>query len=809
MQAARLIPGISEHASLRPPPPTDNPSRFRYCEPKTGPGIPIYRADYRPGGCLMPYRYRYTVWDGTQDVPDLDADDILDNLTDDLMNFGDLQHALRNLMQRGMRDQDGDRTQGLRDLLQQLRQQRRDQLDRFNMSSVFDDLRQKLDEILDMEQNTLNRRLDEAGQQGQQQDGQQQGGDGEQSPEGGQESPSGEQSGDQSGQQGQQGQQQRGQQSPSGQQSGGQRGQQGQQSPGQQQPGQPGQQDREGQEGGAPQDGNEFADMLRNIAQRKQDFLENLPEDVPGQVKELQNYEFMEPEAQERFNELLESLKKAMTETFFKDMYDQIANMSPEDMQRMKDMVNDLNQMLQDRMNGQEPNFDEFMQKYGDLFGDNPPQSLDELVAQMQHQMGQMQSLLDSMPGDMRQQLQELLSDKIGDPEMQQGLNQLAQNLEYMYPMRDLRNQYPFRGDEQLDLQGAMQLMEQMQSIDEVERQLERTQYGGEIDDIDLDKLEQLLGEEARETIDQLREFLEILEEAGYIRKKGNSWELTPRGTRKIGQRALAEIYAQLKKGAFGKHEIEYAGHGSERTDTTKIYEYGDPLYLDIQKTMMNSMYREGPGTPLRLQPDDFEVNRTEFQTQTATVIMLDLSWSMALRGSFQSAKKVALALNNLISSQYARDSLYIIGFSAYARELKADELPYVRWDESVLGTNMHHALMIAQKLLAKHTQGTRQIIMISDGEPTAHLERGRSYFAYPPSPVTIRETLKEVKRCTQKDITINTFMLDRNYYLKEFVNQVARINKGRVFYTTPDKLGEYILVDYVASKKKKVGGAA
>jgi uncharacterized protein with von Willebrand factor type A (vWA) domain len=218
-------------------------------------------------------------------------------------------------------------------------------------------------------------------------------------------------------------------------------------------------------------------------------------------------------------------------------------------------------------------------------------------------------------------------------------------------------------------------------------------------------------------------------------------------------------------------------------------------------------MYREGPGLPIRLQQDDFEVSRTELLTQTATVIMLDLSWSMALRGSFQAAKKVALALNNLISSQFQRDSLYIIGFSAYARELKADQLPYVRWDESVLGTNMHHALMIAQSLLSKHKQGTRQIIMISDGEPTAHLERGRSYFAYPPSPITIRETLKEVKRCTQKNITINTFMLDRNYYLKEFVNQVARINKGRVFYTTPDKLGEYILVDYVASKRKKLAG--
>ncbi|HMO95834.1 MAG TPA: hypothetical protein PKD27_06910, partial [Tepidiformaceae bacterium] len=485
----------------------------------------------------MVQRYRYSMWDGTQDVPDLQADDILDNLTDDLMNFGDLQHALRNMMQRGMRNPQGDRMQGLRDLLQQLRQQRRQQLDRFDLSSIFDDLKRQLDEIVDMEKNTIDRRLDEAGVPPK--DGQ----PGEQ----GQQSPQGQQGGEQ--QAGSQGQQS-GRQQQGGQQN--QEGQPGQQ--GQQQPGTP----------------NEFADMLRNIANRKKDFLEQLPEDVAGQVKELQNYEFMDPEAQARFNELLESLKKAMMDTFFKDMYNQIANMSPEDLQRMKDMVRDLNQMLQDKMAGKEPNFDQFMQQYGDLFGDNPPQSLDELIAQMQHQMGQMQSLLDSLPGDMRQQLQDLLGDKIGDPQLQQQLNDLAQNLEYLYPMRDLRNQYPFRGEEEIDLQSAMQLMDQMQSIDELERQLERTQYGGEIDDIDADKLEELLGPEARETLDQLKQFLEILEEAGYIRKKGNQWELTPRGTRKIGQRALIEIYNQLKADSFGKHQVRESGTGGERTDTTK-----------------------------------------------------------------------------------------------------------------------------------------------------------------------------------------------------------------------------------------------
>ncbi len=737
----------------------------------------------------MPSRFRYSLWDGTQEVADLDPDEVLDNLSDDLMNFGDLQHALRNLLQRGVRSPNGDRTQGLRDLLQQLRQQRRQQLDRFDLNSVFDQLREQLDEILDMEHNTLDQRLEEAGppQGGEGQEGQQ-GDQSDGSPQDGEGQPQGGEQGQPSNEGGQPGDGQPGE---------GQQGEQGQQ----------GSQSGGSGQGSVPT--SEFADMLRNIANRKQEFLQELPEDTAGQVRKLQDYEFMDPDAQAKFNELVESLRQAMMNTFFKDLSDQIANMSPEDLERLKNMTKDLNQMIQDKMAGNEPDFDSFMQQYGDLFGDNPPQSLDELVAQMQQQMGQMQSLLGSLPGDMRQQLQDLLSDKIGDPELQQGLNELAQNLEYLFPMRDQRNQYPFRGEEQLDLDAAMELMRHMQSIDEVERQLERTQYGGEIDDIDADQLEELLGPEARDTLDELRKFLEILEEAGYIRKKGSGWELTPRGTRKIGQRALVELYAQLKADSFGKHEVHANGFGGERTDDTKLYEFGDPFHLDIKRTIMNSLHREGIGTPINLRPDDFEVARSELVTQTATVIMLDLSWSMALRGSFQAAKKVALALNNLISSQFQRDSLYIIGFSAYARELKAEDLPYVRWDESVLGTNMHHALMIAERLLARHTQGTRQIIMISDGEPTAHLENGRSYFAYPPSPITIRETLKAVKRCTRKNITINTFMLDRNQYLKDFVNQVARINKGRVFYTTPDKLGEYILVDYVAQKRKHLTGMA
>src|SRR3990170_4488035 len=325
------------------------------------------------------------------------------------------------------------------------------------------------------------------------------------------------------------------------------------------------------------------------------------------------------------------------------------------------------------------------------------------------------------------------------------------------------------------------------------------------MDQVDIDQLRELLGDDAVQSFEDLKQLLEVLEQAGCIRREGDEWQMTPRGTRMIGQNALQEIYRQLKAQGIGAHPLPESGRHGERLDESKPYEFGDPFHLDMRQTIMNAIEREGRGSPVHLEPNDFEIYRSELVTTTTTVLMVDLSWSMALRGSFQAAKKVALALQNLIKAQYPKDSLYVIGFSAYARELKSYELPYVRWDESVLGTNMHHAFMLAERLLAKHRGGSRQILMISDGEPTAHLEHGRSQFAYPPSPMTIRETLKAVKRCTQKGIVINTFMLDRNYYLKEFVNNIAKMNKGRVFYTTPDRLGEYILVDYVQHKRKRI----
>ena len=698
---------------------------------------------------------RYTEWDGSQ-KPELDADDILGAISEDLMEFGDLQQAMRYLMQRGMDTNDGNYIRGLRDLLRQLKNQRNQRLERYDMGSVMEDIKRQLEEILQMERDTI----DDWMNQDQAQDDSQKFMDNLMKDL---ESPSS--SGE---------------------------------------PGEGNEQQGEGdqQQSGGAED-NFSNKLLGDIGKQNKEFIDGLPDDAAGKVRALEDYEFLNAEAQKKFLKLLDQLRKSMTQSFFKDVENMIKNMSDGDLERMKNMVRDLNEMLVKKIAGEDPGFEEFMQKYGDMFGDNPPKSLDELLEQMQQQMAATQSLFNSMSPEQQQQLQDMMSDKFGDPELNAELAKLAKEMDFLNPQG---KRYDFSGDQEIDLQAAMELMREMQQLDELEQQMQRAQYDGKVDSIDPNKVEELLGKEAAENLEEMKRLMEVLEKAGYVRKDGNKWELTPRGTRSLGQKALGEIYARLKKQSLGNHAVPEEGRFGERVEESKVYEYGDPFHLHMPRTIRNALDREGPGAPINLQTQDFEIYRSELITQTATVLMVDLSWSMALRGSFQSAKKVAMALHNLISSAYPRDSLYVLGFSAYAKEIKAHDLPYLQYDDYLLGTNMQHALILAEKLLAKHQQGTRQVIMITDGEPTAHLEEGRPVFAYPPTPATINRTLKAIRSCTTKGITINTFMLDQSYYLKAFVEQMTRINGGRVFYTEPHKLGEYILVDYVQNKRKKLG---
>ena len=755
--------------------------------------------------------YRYSRWDGSQQLAPFDPEELIEQLSDDLLADGDLRSGLQRMMQMGYRNQSGDRMMGLQQLLERLRQQRQQQLNQFQLNDVLKDIQEKLDEVLRTERSGIERRLNDARERterGSQPEGSPTSGN--QGDDDGQ--PRGQQDASQEGQQnaGQQAPQQ-GSRSPQGQ-----RGARSQGSQGQQQ-GSRAQQGGQGEQGGEPQAGSDAGDqpnggldpeqlrrMVEQMAARKQQFLDDLPKDVGGAVKALTDYEFMDPEAQRLFQELLEMLQQQVMQSYFQGMRQGLQNVTPEDVRRTNEMLRELNEMLRERQEGGNPDFQNFMQRFGDFF---PPgmQNLDDLVQHLQQRMAAMQSLMDSMSPQQRRELQELMEGMFQDESMQQELAELAMNLEQLYPMGSMRRQYPFQGDDSLSFAEAMRLMQEMQEMDQLEKQLQRARDPNALDQIDAERVRDLLGEEAYQSLEQLKQLTKLLEEAGYITKKGNRWELTPRAIRKIGQKALRDIFQHLKRDSFGKHESRFRGAGGERIDDSKVYEFGDSFLLDLQRTVMNGVMRQGQGSNVKLTPDDFEVYRTELLTQCSTVLLLDMSRSMFLRGCITSAKKVAIALNSLIRGQYPRDALYVVPFSYYAREIQPEDLPRLTWNEWGYGTNMQHAFMLSRQLLARHKGGTRQIILITDGEPTAYFEGGQIEFSYPPTYRTFQETLREVGRCTRERIVINTFMLERGHYLIDFVDQMTKINRGRAFYATPERLGEYILVDYVDNKRKKV----
>ena len=670
--------------------------------------------------------YRYSMWDGSQHPFDLDEDDILEALSEDIMNHGDVNRAMRNLMRQGMSGDGGQRVTGLRDLRERLQRMREQQLQRYNLESAMDDIAERVQDVIDTERAGIERRLTEA-------------------------------------------------------------------------------RDELAQAGDAADFLRNAMDIMENRARDSLEKLDLLPDSPAGRVRELSDYDFTDQEARRKFDELMDSLRQQMMQNFFQGMKDAVQNMSPEDMRRLQEMVQALNQMLHDRAVGEDPDFEGFMERYGDFFDPNRPASLDELIENLQRQMASMQSLMDSMSPGMRQELEDMLGASMSDS-MMRDIGELASLMHDLFPFDDMANEYPFMGDESVTLDQAMQLMERLQDMDRLDKQMETAARRGGVEDVDLDQVEEHLGEEARREMERLQDMIRQLEEAGYLRRSGDRLEMTARGMRKLAQNALREVFSEMSKDRLGKHEVFTRGDGGEYTGETRQYQFGDPFDLDLHRSLFNSVLRNGPGVPIRMSAEDLEVHHTEHLTQTATVLLLDQSKSMGMFGYWGSAKKVAMALYWMIRSQFPRDYFYLVGFSDYAMEIKEEELPEMTWNYWNSGTNMQHALMTARKLLSRQKVANRNVIMVTDGEPTTHLEGGHAYFSYPPSDRTIGETLKEVKRCTQDGITINTFMLEANYYLMDFIDQVTRVNKGRAFYSSPNQLGEYVMVDYLRSRRRRLG---
>src|SRR5690242_2409786 len=456
-------------------------------------------------------------------------------MSDDLLSDGDPWSALRRLFQRGARTAEGANLPGLQDLLNRLRRQRQQQLDRYDLSSVLEDIKKKLDDILKTEREGIDRRVADAKERA--------------------------------------------------------------------------------QKGEAPES---FRQGMEQAAAEHKKTLDEMPESPAARIQGLQNYEFMDPDAHRLFWELMKGLQQQMLQPFLSNMQKALGNMSPQDLERMREMLRDLNRMLQDRAEGREPDFDAFKQKWGDHFPG--AENLDQLMEQIAQQSGQMQSLLSSMSPGQRRQLQDMMQSLfMQDERLEAELRQLGMTLSQLMPPPDGRR-YNFRGDDDLTMKQAMELMDELRQLDELERQIQRVRDPNDLEKIDPGQVEQLLGEESKQDLERLREMTRKLEEAGYLERKGDRLELTARAIRKIGDKALRDIFGHLKRDRFGGHALERRGAGGDRTDQSKPYERSEEHTSELQshvKPVCRLLLEKKNNSERVMEPTHIE-NLTELAFRTA-----------------------------------------------------------------------------------------------------------------------------------------------------------------------------------------------
>jgi uncharacterized protein with von Willebrand factor type A (vWA) domain len=396
------------------------------------------------------------------------------------------------------------------------------------------------------------------------------------------------------------------------------------------------------------------------------------------------------------------------------------------------------------------------------------------------------------------------------DEEAEADFRELQEELERMRALEEFlrQNQSRFRGAEQADYETAQQVREQIEALQRMARDLAE----GNFESISAEQLREMLGDPAAQSFILIRDLESNFSKAGLLR----DGELTPRAIRQIGASALADVYNALRKGLGGEHDTPGYGVATPRPDETRPWVFGDPLNIDIVKTVMNGVKRRAATeAPARHSPrvelsvDDFEIRELDYATQTTTILLLDMSWSMSWADRFPAAKRVALAMDQLVRTRFPRDHFSVVGFSTRARELKIRELPEVCWDMGDPFTNLQEGLQVAERLIRRHPSATPQIIVITDGQPTAYFEGKELRVEWPMgmggiSPHAVAETLRQVKRVTQQGITINTFMLDDAPELVGFVERMTQINRGRAFYTRPHQLSSFLMVDYISHRKMR-----
>ncbi|MFO7252560.1 MAG: hypothetical protein DIU60_017600, partial [Actinomycetes bacterium] len=504
----------------------------------------------------------------------------------------------------------------------------------------------------------------------------------------------------------------------------------------------------------------------------------------------------------------------------FRGMRDALANADPQAMERVRRMLSELNEMLDRDARGEhtQADFDRFMEKYGDLFPERP-RNLEELVDLLARRAAAAGRLLASLTPEQRAELQALMEQTLEQAGIADQMRRLGEQLYARRP--DLAWDTPERmtGDRPLGMADATTALQELADLAELETALRQDYPGARLDDIDEAAVRRALGRSAVDDLEMLKRIERELEEQGYLRRRRGKLELTPKAVRRLGETALRRVFSSLESGRRGDHDQHDAGAAGELTGASRPWRFGDEQPIDVVRTVVNAVRRGGvrpgngtgngpgkgaAGRAVRLAVEDFEVAETERRTAAAVCLLVDLSYSMALRGTWAAAKQTALALHTLVTTKFPQDAVQIIGFSNYARVLQPDELAGLDWD-MVQGTNLHHALLLAGRHLDRHPDFEPVVLIVTDGEPTAHLMRnGRYWFEWPPSKETLELTLAEVDKMTRRRATLNIFMLAADERLKAFVDEVARRNGGRVFSPSADRLGEYVVSDFLRARTRR-----
>ncbi|MET9336789.1 hypothetical protein [Nonomuraea sp. NPDC003804] len=567
--------------------------------------------------------------------------------------------------------------------------------------------------------------------------------------------------------------------------------------------------------------------------------LDALPDDTASAIQELSSYDWRSPAARQTFEELRDLLRREVLDTQFKGMRDALANPDPAAMERIRQMLSDLNDMLDRDARGEhsQADFDSFMSKYGDMFPERP-RTLEELVDTLARRAAATQRMLASLTPRQREELANLIDQTLDQAGLSEQMRRLGDSLYARRP--DLAWTTPERltGEDPMGMGDAVTALEELADLTQLEAALRQDYPGARLDDIDEAAIRRALGRSAVDDLEALKRIERELEQQGYLLRRRGKLELTPKAVRRLGETALRRVFSSLDAGRRGDHDQRDAGAAGELTGSSRAWRFGDEQPIDVVRTLVNGIRRHdvagrtdlgrpartaprpapAAGQPddrlgeraraasprVRLSVDDFEVSETERRSAAAVCLLVDLSYSMALRGTWAAAKQTALALQALVAAKFPQDAVQIVGFSNYARVLQPDELAGLDWD-MVQGTNLHHALLIAGRHLDRHPDFEPVVLVVTDGEPTAHLMRnGRSAFEWPPSPETLELTLAEVDKMTRRRATINVFMLAGDDRLKEFVDEVARRNGGRVFSPSADRLGEYVVSDFLRQRRAR-----